>query len=63
MPGQVTLPCKQAAARLAHRGWDRRQIAEGRALLDRALERAGAASGPYVIQAAIASLQRRIAES
>jgi RNA polymerase sigma-70 factor, ECF subfamily len=37
--------------------WDRRQLAEGRALLDRALESAGAASGPYAIQAAIASLQ------
>jgi len=37
--------------------WDWRQIAAGRALLDRALADAGAASGPYVIQAAIASLQ------
>jgi RNA polymerase sigma-70 factor (ECF subfamily) len=44
--------------------WDWRQIAEGRALLDRALDRAlGQAAhaadrtGPYVIQAAIASLQ------
>ena len=37
--------------------WDWRQIAAGRALLDRALANAGAASGPYVIQAAIASLQ------
>ena len=37
--------------------WDWGQIAEGRALLDRALDRAGAARGPYVIQAAIASLQ------
>jgi RNA polymerase sigma-70 factor, ECF subfamily len=39
--------------------WDWRQIAEGRALLDRALldgVRSGG-SGPYVIQAAIASLQ------
>ena len=35
--------------------WDWRQIAEGRALLDRALTQA--AGGPYVIQAAIASLQ------
>ena len=34
--------------------WDWRQIAEGRAVLDRALDNA---SGPYVIQAAIASLQ------
>ena len=37
--------------------WDWRQIAAGRALLDRALADAGAASGPYVVQAAIASLQ------
>ena len=47
--------------------WDWRQLAEGRALLDqalldrtlldRALDDATAASGPYVIQAAIASLQ------
>jgi RNA polymerase sigma-70 factor, ECF subfamily len=37
--------------------WDWRQIAEGRALLDRALASAPAAAGPYVIQAAIASLQ------
>jgi len=37
--------------------WDWRQIAEGRALLDRALGDPGAASGPYLIQAAIASLQ------
>jgi RNA polymerase sigma-70 factor, ECF subfamily len=37
--------------------WDWRQLAEGRALLDRALQSAGAASGPYAIQAAIASLQ------
>ncbi len=39
--------------------WDWRQIAEARALLDRALlDRAQASpSGPYVIQAAIASLQ------
>jgi RNA polymerase sigma-70 factor, ECF subfamily len=42
--------------------WDWRQIAEGRALLDRALldralENPRPASGPYVIQAAIASLQ------
>jgi RNA polymerase sigma-70 factor, ECF subfamily len=36
--------------------WDWRQIAEGRAVLDRALDDATAA-GPYVIQAAIASLQ------
>ena len=34
--------------------WDRRQLAEGRALLDRALERR---PGPYALQAAIASLQ------
>jgi RNA polymerase sigma-70 factor (ECF subfamily) len=34
--------------------WDWRQIAEGRAVLDRALDNA---NGPYVIQAAIASLQ------
>jgi RNA polymerase sigma-70 factor (ECF subfamily) len=37
--------------------WDWRQIAEGRALLHRALDDAGATSGPYAIQAAIASLQ------
>jgi RNA polymerase sigma-70 factor (ECF subfamily) len=40
--------------------WDWRQIAEGRALLDRALGQAAHAAGrtgPYVIQAAIASLQ------
>jgi RNA polymerase sigma-70 factor, ECF subfamily len=37
--------------------WDWRQIAEGRALLDRALTRAAGQTGPYVIQAAIASLQ------
>jgi RNA polymerase sigma-70 factor, ECF subfamily len=37
--------------------WDWRQITEGRALLDRALDIAAAASGPYAIQAAIASLQ------
>jgi RNA polymerase sigma-70 factor (ECF subfamily) len=38
--------------------WDWRQIAEGRALLDRALGQApGGGGGPYVIQAAIASLQ------
>jgi len=40
--------------------WDWRQIAEGRALLDRALGQAAHATGrtgPYVIQAAIASLQ------
>jgi RNA polymerase sigma-70 factor, ECF subfamily len=36
--------------------WDWRQIAEGRAVLDRALDDA-TAGGPYVIQAAIASLQ------
>jgi RNA polymerase sigma-70 factor (ECF subfamily) len=42
--------------------WDWRQIAEGRALLDRALGQAtrphaAGRTGPYVIQAAIASLQ------
>jgi RNA polymerase sigma-70 factor, ECF subfamily len=37
--------------------WDWRQIAEGRAVLDRALDNTRAAGGPYVIQAAIASLQ------
>jgi RNA polymerase sigma-70 factor (ECF subfamily) len=42
--------------------WDWRQIAEGRALLDRALDPATGThtadgTGPYVIQAAIASLQ------
>jgi RNA polymerase sigma-70 factor, ECF subfamily len=37
--------------------WDWRQLAEGRALLGRAFESAAAAGGPYVIQAAIASLQ------
>jgi len=37
--------------------WDWRQIAEGRALLDRALSHAAGRTGPYVIQAAIASLQ------
>ena len=37
--------------------WDWRQIAGGRALLDRALTQAEGATGPYVIQAAIASLQ------
>jgi RNA polymerase sigma-70 factor, ECF subfamily len=37
--------------------WDGRQIAEGRALLDRALAGPPAAGGPYVLQAAIASLQ------
>ena len=37
--------------------WDWRQIAEGRALLDRALTHAAGQTGPYVIQAAIASLQ------
>jgi RNA polymerase sigma-70 factor, ECF subfamily len=42
--------------------WDWQQIAEGRALLDRALGQAtgthaAAGAGPYVIQAAIASLQ------
>jgi RNA polymerase sigma-70 factor (ECF subfamily) len=40
--------------------WDWRQITEGRALLDRALGQAARAAdrtGPYVIQAAIASLQ------
>ena len=36
---------------------DWRQIAEGRALLHRALDDARATSGPYLIQAAIASLQ------
>ncbi len=35
--------------------WDDRQLAEGRAALDRALALAG--RGPYVVQAAIASLQ------
>jgi RNA polymerase sigma-70 factor, ECF subfamily len=37
--------------------WDWRQIAEGRTLLDRALDEAPGEAGPYVIQAAIASLQ------
>ena len=37
--------------------WDWRQIAEGRALLDQALLQAAGAAGPYVVQAAIASLQ------
>jgi RNA polymerase sigma-70 factor, ECF subfamily len=37
--------------------WDWPQITEGRALLDRALGLALSHSGPYVIQAAIASLQ------
>ena len=37
--------------------WDWRQIGEGRALLDRALGAAAAPGGPYLIQAAIASLQ------
>ena len=37
--------------------WDWRQIAEGRALLHRALDDARDTSGRYVIQAAIASLQ------
>jgi RNA polymerase sigma-70 factor, ECF subfamily len=37
--------------------WDWTQIAEGRALLDRALGEAPGEAGPYVIQAAIASLQ------
>ncbi|HEV2253986.1 MAG TPA: sigma-70 family RNA polymerase sigma factor [Streptosporangiaceae bacterium] len=37
--------------------WDWRQIAEGRALLGRALTDAAGQTGPYVIQAAIASLQ------
>jgi RNA polymerase sigma-70 factor, ECF subfamily len=37
--------------------WDWRQIAEGRAVLDRALDNTRAPGGPYVIQAAIASLQ------
>ena len=37
--------------------WDWRQIAEGRAVLDRALDNTRAVGGPYVIQAAIASLQ------
>jgi RNA polymerase sigma-70 factor (ECF subfamily) len=36
--------------------WDRRQLAEGRALLDRALA-VRAQAGPYALQAAIASLQ------
>ena len=36
--------------------WDRRQLAEGRALLDRALADR-ALAGPYALQAAIASLQ------
>jgi RNA polymerase sigma-70 factor (ECF subfamily) len=35
--------------------WDRAEIAEGRAVLDRALRLGG--RGPYVLQAAIASLQ------
>jgi len=37
--------------------WDMRQIAEGRAVLDRALALGG--RGPYVVQAVIASLQTR----
>ena len=37
--------------------WDWRQIAEGRAVLDRALTRTAGPTGPYAIQAAIASLQ------
>jgi RNA polymerase sigma-70 factor, ECF subfamily len=37
--------------------WDMRQIAEGRAVLDRAVELGG--RGAYVVQAAIASLQAR----
>ena len=37
--------------------WDWRQIAEGRAVLDRALTRAAGPAGPYAIQAAFASLQ------
>ncbi|GAA0411327.1 sigma-70 family RNA polymerase sigma factor [Microbispora corallina] len=37
--------------------WDPHQIAEGRAMLDRAIELGG--RGPYVVQAAIASLQTR----
>jgi RNA polymerase sigma-70 factor, ECF subfamily len=37
--------------------WDWQQIAEGRTLLDRALGEAAGDAGPYVIQAAIASLQ------
>ena len=37
--------------------WDWRQIAEGRAVLDRALTRVAGPAGPYAIQAAIASLQ------
>ena len=37
--------------------WDWRQIAEGRALLDQALLPIAPRRGPYVIQAAIASLQ------
>jgi RNA polymerase sigma-70 factor, ECF subfamily len=36
--------------------WDRRQLAEGRALLDRALA-VRAPAGPYALQAAIAALQ------
>ncbi|MCF6470988.1 sigma-70 family RNA polymerase sigma factor [Nonomuraea sp. MG754425] len=37
--------------------WDQRQIADGRAVLDRAMELGG--RGAYVVQAAIASLQAR----
>jgi RNA polymerase sigma-70 factor (ECF subfamily) len=37
--------------------WDHDRIAEGRALLDRAL--AAGARGPYAVQAAIAELQTR----
>ena len=37
--------------------WDWRQIVEGRAVLDRTLARAAGPTGPYAIQAAIASLQ------
>ena len=37
--------------------WDWRQIVEGRAVLDRALTRTAGPTGPYAIQAAIASLQ------
>jgi RNA polymerase sigma-70 factor (ECF subfamily) len=47
--GEIVLLADQDRSR-----WDERQIAEGRALLDRALALKG--RGPYVIQAAIASL-------